>query len=87
MGFVINLHLILQISGKKIYVTGYWRKFWELNWLGFFPMDEQIECYKMEETSKVPNPTLASPPWRTPSQAFVADVVSSDPLSSSSLIF
>jgi hypothetical protein len=30
MGFVINLHLILQISGKKIDVMGCWWNFWEL---------------------------------------------------------
>jgi hypothetical protein len=30
-GFAINLNLILRISGKKIDVTGWWSKFWELN--------------------------------------------------------
>jgi hypothetical protein len=31
MSFVINLHLIQQISGNKIDVTGCWWNFWELN--------------------------------------------------------
>jgi hypothetical protein len=32
MSFVINLHLILQISGKKIDVMGCWWNFCELDW-------------------------------------------------------
>jgi hypothetical protein len=32
MGFVINQHLTLQISGKRIDVTGSWWIFRELNW-------------------------------------------------------
>jgi hypothetical protein len=32
MSFVINLHLILQISGKKIDVTGCWWNLCELNY-------------------------------------------------------